>query len=1366
MPPSPDSRGIRLGDVGGDVNFSALGDIVGGDKITTITTTIQISVEAVTQCPLIASSPYRGLDRFEDRDKDLFFGRDQLIKSLLAQLSASNVLLVLGASGSGKSSVVRAGLLPQLSQLIGARFRYFTFVPDVNPFDSLRSALQGGGFTQSQTRELADARPETLAKLIPALQRPGDQWLFFVDQFEEIFTVGDEKLRANFIAALTQIAQDRNSSTKLVLAMRADFLDRFSPFPQFARIIEKNIDIVADMHTDELRQAIEQPAARHGVVFEQGLVEEIIKDVQGQAGSLPLLQYTLDLLWQEEARGDGLADRHLNAKTYRELGGVRGALQKRANEIYASFGDGADTKSASPKQEIVRQIFLRLVDLAGEGSNDASWRPVRRRASIAMFAASEEREIFDALVNQKLLVSNREGGDATVEVAHEALFTSWERLRNWIEAGKQVIFARNRLADDARRWLNRQQEGDAGADEELIGGSRLAQALDVRGRGDFLTVVGGLSELETRFLDASAALRDRRAQEEQARQQRELEAAQRLAEARTLAAGRLRKGLAIAVVLALLAIGGGLFAWRQSRNATQQQRNAQAETSRSEYLHALSLIEDGDADEALRSLARSLELNPANSAVATRLMNLLGQRSWPHLIATERHPLPIRSLDKTGDAKRILVATRSAGFAGDLMQMETQAIYFHDATTLRPAGKTKFDSFEVADLKVNGDSVLATGLRDNRAILLNAKTGTKVREWKGEGGHFGYYGTFSHDGKWVLLWWAGEAGGKLEIVSALQGKPHPKMSHFSSPKSFMAVAMDDAEVRILNDDGSVAIQTLANLKSAPVRDLPVVPNAEQLYFPQFAFGDKVIIGLRDSGLEVRLVSQPGDNLAPNSELKSLRMFNSEGGLQSNRANSLLLTFNGPRDLAIVQHDSNSTSAIARSSVTQIAQDKEHDGMFTVNGDWHSPFAPVCLLSPGLLVAQDSKAVILPFHGTSLSGPMHHETQITALCKLGDDLVATGAADGAVKLWKLSAPVLLPVPRSGEAPKKDAADDELVAQSRTGDVQVWMNAGEPTIKSAGKAIKVKMPRESLDIGSVELSADGELGIFTAFGEGGAGGDDSGAWIFNTRDGTLLSDFVPRCEWAGFTPDAKLILTMNHGVLNFWKFRRDATGPSRPEASGPALSQADMTGASVLDRGKRVATRSLAGEVIVWDGIDGNPVWEGKEAKPVRWLRRDPLWNDVDLNSQRPERGRVIGICRPALSGDGRRLAAAYGRAFVIWDLESGKPLSDPIYCASEIRALSFLSDDSTKVEVTLQDGSKTSWDYAGLDAPLSNPDAAALQKLALAVAKDSWVQDGPALATEAHSSSPAVAKLLEHFASQARALQRNPSTSGPSATPPK
>ena len=160
-----------------------------------ITTTIQISVEAITQRPLVTTSPYRGLDRFEDRDKDLFFGRDQLIKSLLAQFSTSNVLLVLGASGSGKSSVVRAGLLPQLSRLARRAVPLLHFRPGRESVRVTAQRLHSAGFSQSQTRDLADAQPETPARLIHALQREGDQWLFFVDQFEEIFTVADERLR-------------------------------------------------------------------------------------------------------------------------------------------------------------------------------------------------------------------------------------------------------------------------------------------------------------------------------------------------------------------------------------------------------------------------------------------------------------------------------------------------------------------------------------------------------------------------------------------------------------------------------------------------------------------------------------------------------------------------------------------------------------------------------------------------------------------------------------------------------------------------------------------------------------------------------------------------------------------------------------------------------------------------------------------------------------------------------------------------------------------------------------------------------------------------------------------------------------------
>ena len=553
-------------------------------------------------------------------------------RACLAQLSNTNVLLVLGASGSGKSSLVRAGLLPRLSQLLGSKFRCFTLVPGENPFESLSGALQGGGFSQAQTRELLDAQPDAPGRLIRGLQQEGDQWLIFVDQFEEIFTVSDEQLRTSFISALVKIAQDSTGSIKLVLAMRADFFDRFSPFPQFAKLIEKNIAFVTDMQVDELRLAIEQPAAKHGVVFEQGLVEEIIKDVQGQAGPPPLLQYTLSLCWQEEERSDGLADRHLNTQTYRQLGGVRGAPQKRADEIYASFGDGADPKTESAKQKVVRQIFLRLVDLAGQGADEKVWHPVRRRVPKATFSSPQEQEMLQALIDQKLLVSSggRQGAEATVEAAHETLFTSWERLKQWIDGGEQVIFAWNRLADDARVWKNRQKRDPDGAKDELLPSSRLTQALDMRARGDFTTVVGGLSETETQFLDASEAHRNRLKQEEDERQQRELAQAQKLAEAER----------------------------RRAEDDVAATKKTSEIASRGNVSLARYSGESGKNAQALAHLAQALRLNPENRQASVFTVGMLAQLGWPvPLTGSMRHRAKVSSAQFSPDGQRVVTAS-------------------------------------------------------------------------------------------------------------------------------------------------------------------------------------------------------------------------------------------------------------------------------------------------------------------------------------------------------------------------------------------------------------------------------------------------------------------------------------------------------------------------------------------------------------------------------------------------------------------------------------------------------------------------------------------------------------------------------------
>jgi tetratricopeptide (TPR) repeat protein len=241
-----------------------------------------------------------------------------------------------------------------------------------------------------------------------------------------------------------------------------------------------------------------QLSAQHGVVFETGLVEEIIKDIQGQAGYLPLLQYTLDLLWETEKQSKELRDRTLSISTYRQLGGVRGALEQRINEIYKNF--------SKPEQITAQLIFLKLVDIGGDEKSGIEWKPVRRRAPRVEFTDDSEQEVLSTLIDANLLVSDaptESSHSSTIEIAHEILLTCWTTLDTWIQENRQAIALRNRLNDDVARWQVRKSE------EELWGGSKLEQILELKKDPTFDRVLGGFNQTANQFISASLGKRNR-----------------------------------------------------------------------------------------------------------------------------------------------------------------------------------------------------------------------------------------------------------------------------------------------------------------------------------------------------------------------------------------------------------------------------------------------------------------------------------------------------------------------------------------------------------------------------------------------------------------------------------------------------------------------------------------------------------------------------------------------------------------------------------------------------------------------------------------------------------------------------------------
>ncbi|QDL11097.1 hypothetical protein DP113_27160 [Brasilonema octagenarum UFV-E1] len=520
---SNDNKRIQGGYIGGNFsgNYNNSGDYVEGTlysvqgeaNVLTFNQTeiLQISEKAITARELIITSPYKGLKPFESRDKELFFGRDNFITTLVDELEHTNLILLLGASGSGKSSVVRAGLIPWLERKYGTAFINLTFTPDADPFESFYASLLGNKYSQKEAIMAREVKSETLIQVVDKLKKPDDFWLIFIDQFEELFAISDESKRDEFVNGLIRLSQAKLPKVKIIATMRADFFERLREFPQLVEVTQKHRPMIVEMQPNELRLAIEQPAAHHGVVFEAGLVDTIIASIQGQAGYLPLLEYTLNLLWSEEVKTGSINDRTLNISTYQNIGGVTGALQKHVDNLYKEL--------SSSEKLAVQRIFLKLVGIGDNAEFGIQWKPVRRRALLSEFG-DDERAVLLKLVNENLLVSNAEllensskkglfssskleKSDSTIEITHEILLTCWDELRDWIQKNRLGIALRNRLYEDVKRWKIKKPE------DELWSGSKLEQILELKKDDNFHQVLGGFNDDANQFIDASVGVRDR-----------------------------------------------------------------------------------------------------------------------------------------------------------------------------------------------------------------------------------------------------------------------------------------------------------------------------------------------------------------------------------------------------------------------------------------------------------------------------------------------------------------------------------------------------------------------------------------------------------------------------------------------------------------------------------------------------------------------------------------------------------------------------------------------------------------------------------------------------------------------------------------
>jgi WD40 repeat protein/DNA-binding SARP family transcriptional activator len=559
-------------------------------------------------------NPYKGLRAFEEADAADFFGRDLLTEHLVERFRKARLLAVVGPSGSGKSSLVRAGLIPKLraGALPGSEtWRIVEMFPGAHPLEELEAALLrvDGNSHISLIEQLEDGE-RGLLRAIERILPPGDSELVLVlDQLEEAFTlVADEGRRAHFLTIIDRAVSDSRSRLRVVTTLRADFYDRPLLYSGFAELLRDHVEALVPLRPDEFERAIVGPAERVGVRLEPGLLAEMIADVAAESGSLPLLQYALTELYE---RREGNV---LTRAVYLAMGGVSGALASRADEMYAGLSD--------PAQDAARHLLLRLVT-PGEGTEDTRRRVGRDEIASIEVDQRAMAETIDVLGSSRLLSFDRDPrtGTPTIEVAHESLLRKWARLQRWIDGAREDIRMHRRLATAASEWVESERDRSF-----LLRGSHLAQFESWREESRL-----ALTGLEREFVDASSA----EGRRESMRQQHENR--------------RLKTLLAGVGVLLGLAVVAGVVAFLQRQSARHE-----ATVALSRQLGAAALIEPR-IDRAMLLAHEAVNLNRSTETEGTLLATLL--RS-PAALATFSFPIKARpmALSLSPDGRTLVVS--------------------------------------------------------------------------------------------------------------------------------------------------------------------------------------------------------------------------------------------------------------------------------------------------------------------------------------------------------------------------------------------------------------------------------------------------------------------------------------------------------------------------------------------------------------------------------------------------------------------------------------------------------------------------------------------------------------------------------------
>ena len=939
-------------------------------------------------------NPYQGLAAFQEEDKGFFFGRQQLTEQLITTLDETPFLALLGSSGSGKSSLINAGIIPELR--LANDCLIFKTRPGNDPFAEIARCISQHLYPEKEqlsqrvreSKQLAadyQLHPENLSELLQVcLQESGKRRLvLFIDQFEELFTHSDSDASKaavkQYETALAELVNNAAGSMTLVLTMRADFLGTALTHQTLGTLLDQYSQYnkyLSPMSSAELRSVILEPAAKQGVSIEDGLTGQLLDELKKNTESLPLLQHVLSLLWQSRDSST------LTLLDYTRLGGIETALETQADQFL-------DSLDSSEQKEQVKRIFLRLINL-GEGQDDT-----RRRADMAEFGNDSGIEtLIQQLAKQRLVATQGDDShNSFVEISHETLIRSWGKLKEWINEDRDQLRIQHQVSKAAKDWVEHEYE-----DSWLLSGSRLAVADEWLKDNESIA-----TESEKKLLRVSKA--------------KEKKEKNRIISA-------------VAVVIALLTIFAVFagFQWDAARtnakDARQKERRAVEEKLNANYNLAkafeeksLFSISRGDADpfsptaknEHRKSLLYALQAQILSYSKTnnTSILKVLGKASGLNdsILTTERFQTPYSNFGAIGpivySPNGNVIATGSSNNTIRLWDIQS-------GSALKPL--KGHSSFITTIAYSPSGNVIVSGSRDNTIRLWSTQSGQTIKTLTGHTDDLRTV-VYSPNGKIIasssldntVRLWNAESGETIKTLS-INSKDISALA-FSPNGETIATGSSDKIIRLWNVQTGKPYKILK--KGSEITALSFSPDG-QLIASAFSDNTTQLISTKNfqalsilkghSGRINTVVFSPsGKTIATGSSDKTIRLWDT----LSNESIITLKGHTGP--VSGLAYNPRGTNLVSGSMDDTIRLWNPFTGKVINTFVGHSTHVEQVLYSPdGNIVASSAGESIRLWNartGAIANTLTGHSADVTMLhFSPNSKVIASSSKDGTIKLW--------------------------------------------------------------------------------------------------------------------------------------------------------------------------------------------------------------------------------------------------------------------------------------------------------------------------------------------------------------------------------